>query len=175
MPSDRLILQNIVAFAVLVAAIIGVWYFGVHKPSLQNPSVPKPILPQNQGETPPPQYPTGNGGTNGGNGTQTGNTPPTLDENKQLKKGAKGDEVKALQTLCNKIIGKINASMDDTAGWAAKFGTTPKPTSKIAALVVDGSFVQETQTFLTDYLAAASFYTTLKIARAQSKIQYGIE
>jgi hypothetical protein len=180
MPPNERILQNILAFAVLVAAVIGVWYFGFHKPQVTpNPIVPPPLPQQPNGSEGTPQYKTENGGqttpTTGQSPTSTGNKAPKLDEEKQLKQGSKGDEVKALQTLCNKIIGKINAEMDAATDWSTKFGTIPKPPKKLALLTVDGSFGAKTTVFLTTYLAAASFYTTLKLTRYHAKFTYSIE
>lgn len=137
-------LESVVVFVVLVLSAVGIWYFGFRKPPTTTPP-PKQADPT-QTQT-PPQYPT-NTGTN--TSTNTSANTSELDENKELKLGSKGLEVKALQVLCNKL-------------------ATQKGVAKLTA---DGDFGKKTQAFVEKYMPP---YLTLKTAKAYLKSFYNIE
>lgn len=142
------VMEKVIVFVVLVLSAVGIWYFGFRKPTTTNPAPPT-----NPQTTPAPtntQAPPTN--------TQPTPTPtpkPTvnLDLDKLLALGTKGEEVKALQTLCNKIAVK----------------------KSVSKLTVDGDFGAKTDAFVTKYLSIAKAYLTLKTAQTWAKTLYSIE
>ena len=127
-------LEKVMVFLVLAASIVGIWYFGFRKPTTTTtpPTTNKPTTQTTQT-------------------SQTQATPSVqLDIDKQLQLGSKGDEVKALQTLCNKV-------------------AEQKGVSKLS---VDGDFGKKTDAFVAQYFPP---YLTLKTAKVWAKSMYNID